>query len=111
MGIRQEKINSLLKRELATLFQRESHTLFNGQFITVTIVRVTPDLSHAKVYLSLMTSQKPQEDVDKIQQQAWAVRKKLAATVGKQMRKIPDLHFYVDDSLDYYEDIDRILKD
>lgn len=110
-GIRQEKINSLLKRELATLFQKESHTLFGGKFITVTIVRVSSDLSTAKVYLSIMTSDDPEKDVEQIRKQAWAIRKKLAQTAGKQMRKIPEFHFFVDDSLDYYEDIDRILNE
>ncbi|WP_306640773.1 30S ribosome-binding factor RbfA [Sanyastnella coralliicola] len=109
-GIRQEKIASLLKRELAQFFQRESSFMFGGRFITVTIVRMSPDLGVAKVYLSFMASKDPKGDLEAVSGQAWLIRKKLAETVGKQLRRMPELQFYVDDSLDYYDDIDRLLN-
>lgn len=108
--IRQQKINALLKRELAIIFQQESRNLFLGKFITVTQVRVTPDLGLAKVYVSIMTSMDKEADLKMIREQDWKVRKKLADVVGKQLRKMPELAFYIDDSLDYYEQIDSLLK-
>ncbi len=109
--IRQEKLASLLKRELAVLFQRESHTFFGGRFITVTTVRVTSDFSVARVYLSIMVSDDKEKDLKMVREQDWMIRKRLAETAGKHLRKMPELHFYLDDSLDYYEEIDRRLKE
>jgi ribosome-binding factor A len=109
-SIRQQKINALLKRELAIIFQMESRNLFLGRFITVTQVRITPDMGLAKVYLSIMTSKDKEADLKMIREQGWMVRKKLAEVVGKQLRKMPELAFYIDDSLDYYEQIDSLLK-
>ncbi|MBI1266530.1 MAG: 30S ribosome-binding factor RbfA [Cryomorphaceae bacterium] len=109
-GLRQEKLGSLIKREIAIIFQRESNTLFNGRFITVTSVRLSPDLSVAKIYVSIMASKDKNADLKQIESETWKIRKLLAATAGKHLRKMPELHFYLDDSLDYFEDIDRLLK-
>ena len=109
-SIRQEKINSLLKKEIAIIFQRESRNLFGGRFITVTKVRVSPDLGIAKTYLSIMASKDKEADLQVIKDQTWKIRKILAGVVGKQLRKMPNLAFYIDDSLDYYEKIDSLLK-
>jgi ribosome-binding factor A len=109
-SIRQQKISSLLKKELAIIFQKESQTLFGGRFITVTQVRVTPDLGLAKTYLSIMASKDKEADLKMIREQDWKIRKILAGKVGKQLRKMPELAFYIDDSLDYYEEIDSLLK-
>ncbi len=108
-GLRQEKLASLLKRELATIFQREAQTLFNGRFITITVVRLTPDLGVARVYLSILASKDPRADLDMIRDNAWKVRKMLAATAGKHLRKMPELGFFIDDSLDYSDEINRLL--
>ena len=109
-SIRQQKINSLLKKELALIFQKESQNLFGGRFITVTQVRITPDLGLAKTYLSIMASKDKDADLKMIREQDWKIRKLLAGVVGKQLRKMPELAFYIDDSLDYYEEIDSLLK-
>ncbi|NNE54434.1 MAG: 30S ribosome-binding factor RbfA [Flavobacteriales bacterium] len=109
-SIRQEKIASLIKRELAIIFQRESSTLFNGRFITVTHVRMTPDLNLAKVYLSFMAVKDKQAELDMVKTQTGKIKHSLGQNAGKQLRKLPDLAFYIDDSLDYYEKIDDLLK-
>ena len=93
MSIRQQKIQSLLRRELATIFQRESNILFNGRFITVTHVRITPDLANANVFLSIMASKDVKADLKMIDQNNWKVRKLLGERVGKTMRIIPILTF------------------
>ncbi|MCB0760695.1 MAG: 30S ribosome-binding factor RbfA [Flavobacteriales bacterium] len=109
-SIRQEKINSLIKRELAQIFQQESRGLFQGAFITVTTVRVSPDLGNCKVYLSFMAVADKEAALDMVKDQSWKIRQQLGSKVGKQLRKIPELAFFIDDSLDYYDEIDRLLK-
>lgn len=106
---RQQKVATVLKQDLATLFQREARSMFGGAFITVTVVRVTSDLSFAKVYLSIMGSN-GEEVMKLINTQKKEIRKRIADQVRFQMRKTPELAFYIDDSLDYYEEIDKLLK-
>ena len=113
-GIRQERIGALLQRELGTYLQREASMRFGGHFITVTTVRLTPDLSLARVYLSFMpvaSAGTPQEGLELVQQDAFHIRKSLAGKVGKHLRKMPGLRFFLDDSLDRYDEIDRLLSD
>lgn len=110
-SIRQEKISSLLKRELAIIFQQESQNLLGGMFTTVTMVRVTSDLGVAKIYLSFMAVSDKKEALAKVNDVNWKIRKILGSRVGKQLRKIPELSFFIDDSLDYFEEIDQLLKD
>lgn len=109
-GLRQEKLASLLRRELALIFQRQASTLFNGRFITVTIVRMTPDLGMARVYLSVLASKDPKADLEMIRSEAPRIRKMIAETAGKHLRKMPELTFFIDDSLDYAEGINKLLK-
>ena len=107
---RQQKISRLLQRELADIFQKESRNLFQGKMITVTIVRVTPDLAIARVYLSIFPSEGSSEVMENINEVNSKIRGLLGHKVGKQIRIIPELHFYIDDSLDYIEHIDNLLK-
>lgn len=108
-SLRQQKVNKLLAKELAEIFRSEARTLFGGGFITVTTVRVSPDLSSAKVYLSIMAKDK-QVVFEMVQQQNNVIRKKLGLIVGKQLRIVPELTFFIDDSLDYAMRIDALLK-
>jgi ribosome-binding factor A len=109
-GLRQEKLASLLKRELALIFQREAQTLFNGRFITVTVVRLTPDLGMARAYVSFLASKDPAADLAMVRENTWKIRKMLAATAGKHLRKMPEVAFFIDDSLDYADQINSLLK-
>ncbi len=83
---------------------------FDGYFITVTLVRMSPDLGVAKVFLSFMAVKDLEVALRKVKKEATWVRKTLAGVIGKQVRRIPELHFYVDDSLDYYEAVEEALK-
>ncbi len=109
--IRQEKISNLIKRELALIFQQKSHDLFGGRFITVTLVRVTSDLGLARVYLSFLAVNDEKEELEAVKRVTGQIRGLLGNKTGKQLRRIPELEFYVDDSMDYSEEIDRLLKD
>lgn len=79
-------------------------------FISVTQVRMSPDLGLAKVYLSFMAVPDKKIALEVVKQEAWRVRKALSDKIGKQVRVIPKLNFYLDDSLDYYESINNALK-
>ena|SRR5688572_28095707 len=110
-SLRQQKVNKLLAKELAEIFRSESRSLFAGGFITVTGVRVSPDLSTAKVYLSIMGGNKDKNVIfQMVQDQQNVVRKKLGNLIAKQLRIVPALMFYIDDSLDYAMKIDELLK-
>jgi len=109
-SVRLDKVSALLKRELSTLFQQNMHTLFEGMMITVTQVRVSPDLGVAKAYLSFFPTDKKEHGIEVVNEKKTHLRKLLAGEVGKQIRKIPELIFFIDDSLDYFEEIDRLLK-
>ena len=107
---RQQKINRLLQKELAEIFRKESRILFKGKLISVTVVRVTPDLSLAKIYLSIFPSDDIREMLKEIRIMNPKIRGMLGHQIGKQVRIIPELEFYIDDSLDYIQHIDELLK-
>jgi ribosome-binding factor A len=107
---RQQKINRLLQKELAEIFLRESKTMFMGVMISVTVVRVTPDLSMARAYVSIFPTDNRREVLKEIRIANPKIRGILGRRIGKQLRVVPGLEFYIDDSLDYIENIDRLLK-
>ena len=109
-SIRQEKVANLIKQELSIIFQQNTSMRFDGTFITVTLVRMSPDLGVAKVFLSFMAVQDKEKALRQVKSQATWIRKTLAGVIGKQVRRIPELHFYIDDSLDYYDAVEQALK-
>jgi ribosome-binding factor A len=109
-SVRQQKVNKLLAKELAEIFRANARNLFSGAFITVTGVRVSPDLGAAKVYVSIMGAKDRGAIFDLIKKEAGIIRRKLGSVVGRQLRVVPELSFYLDDSLDYALRIDELLK-
>jgi len=107
---RQNKIERLLQRDLGDIFQKGTNTLFKGKMITVTTVRVSPDLSSAKIYLSLFPVDDKKEFIEYINSVEGQIRFDLGKRIRHQLRKVPGLKFFVDDSLDYIENIDNLLK-
>lgn len=105
---RQAKIARLLQKELSEIFRAQTSKT-HGVLISVSAVRVSPDLSIAKVYLSVFPSDKSQEMLDNINRSAKTIRYELAQRVRYQLRKTPELSFFLDDSLDYLENIDTLL--
>ena len=106
---RQNKISRLIQKELGDIFQREGGNLFSSSMITVTKVSVTRDLSMAKVFLSLFTTGSKPELLEAIKGHTGEFRYKLGKRIGKQVRIIPEIHFFIDDSLDYIENIEKLL--
>lgn len=107
---RQEKIARLLQKDIGEILQREAQGKLRNTLITVTKVRITPDLGIAKVYLSIFPSGKANEMVNEMDETSGYYRNLLAQKVRHQLRVIPELHFFVDDSHDYVENIDNLLN-
>ena len=107
-GKRQAKIARLLQKELSEIFRRQTAAL-GGVLVSVSAVRVSPDLSIAKAYLSIFPADKAAGILENIKKQSKIVRYELAQAVKQTLRKCPDLQFYLDDSLDYIDNIDRLL--
>ena len=106
---RQNRISRLLQKELATIFQLQTAKM-HGVLVSVTRVRISPDLSICTAYLSIFPSDKGEEILKNINSNEKAIRYELGTRVGKQLRIIPELRFFIDDSLDYIERIDELLK-
>ncbi len=109
-SIRQNKIARLLQKELAEIFRKKSKNLFDGKLITVTVVRVTPDLSLAKVYLSVFPYKENDDFFPIANNNVKNIRNSLGKKIRHQLRIVPELAFYHDDSLDYIENISKLLK-
>lgn len=105
---RQQKIARLLQKELSEIFRKETAKVGNV-IVSVSAVRVSPDLSIARAYLSIFPSDKGQMLIDSINNSAKQIRYDLAQKVRYQLRKTPELFFHLDDSLDYIEHIDNLL--
>ncbi|MDY6801668.1 MAG: 30S ribosome-binding factor RbfA [Bacteroidota bacterium] len=107
---RQQKIERLLQKDLGDIFQKGTTSLFKGKMVTVTTVRVSSDLSIAKVYLSLFPVDNKNEFIHYINDIENQIRFELGKRIRHQLRKVPELKFFIDDSLDYIENIDKLLK-
>jgi len=108
-SIRQSRVEGVIQEELSTYFQRNAREICLGAMVSVTIVRVTSDLSLARIYLSVLAGPDKKVVLQSIHENS----KKIRGEVGrrlKNMHKIPELLFYIDDSLDYAMEIDQLLK-
>lgn len=106
---RQAKIARLLQKELSEIFRLQTAKT-HGVIVSVSSVKVSPDLSIARAYLSVFPSAKAQELIESINHNARTIRYELAQRVRFQLRKTPELSFYLDDSLDYIQNIDNLLS-
>ncbi len=109
-SIRQQKIARLLQKEIGDIFNKGEVKPLDAGMLSVTGVRVTPDLGIARIYVSIFPSNDYKEDIEKVKAQSSEVRYHLGKRAGKQLRHIPELHFFIDDSFDYAEQIDELLK-
>lgn len=108
--IRQSKISRLIQKELSEMFQHELANIRGHSMITVTHVGVTRDLSLARIHLSLFATQDKKALFQKVLENKREIRHLLAGRVKQQLRIVPELEFFIDDSLDYIEHIDELLK-
>lgn len=107
---RQQKVSRELQRHLAELLRSKGMAYFGGAMVTVSEVRISPDLSIAKVYVSVFPSNRQEEVMKQLEDEKKHLRGELGHLVAKQLRIVPDLDFYLDTTLDYAEHIDELLK-
>ncbi|PTX22472.1 ribosome-binding factor A [Pontibacter mucosus] len=107
---RQQKFSRLIQKELADIFQREVPHLFGGAYISVSVVRVSPDLGVAKIYLSIMMAKSNEEVLQEVRINAKTIRHQLAQRIKNQVRIIPELIFYLDDTAEYAAKIDKLFE-
>lgn len=107
---RQLKVARELQRDLAEIIRSKGMAMFGGAMITVSEVRISPDLSIAKVYVSIFPSAKQEEALKVLEENKKAIRGELGHKVASQLRIVPDMDFYLDTTLDYAEHIDELLK-
>lgn len=107
---RQLKVARELQRDLAEIIRSRGMAAWDGAMVTVSEVRISPDLSIAKVYVSIFPSAKQNTVMAKIEDEKRSIRGELGRKVGSQLRIVPELDFYLDTSLDYAEHIDELLK-
>lgn len=108
---RQEKISRLIQKSLGEIFEYETRHLFGSAMLTVTNVHVTNDLSVAKIYVSVFAVKDKKAMFNSIEENNSMIRGLLGKKIGKQVRKIPELRFYLDDTLDRIDHIDELLKE
>lgn len=107
---RQLKVAKEIQKDLAEIIRGKGMAAFGGAMVSVTEVRISPDLSFAKVYVSIFPSSKAENVMGIINENSRAIRGELGRIVAKQLRIVPELAFFLDSTLDYAEHIDELLK-
>lgn len=113
-GKRQRQVASALQEEMNDIFRRLNLNMIDGGMVSISSIKVTPDLLEARIYLSLFQVKDVAAVMKTIEARAWEIKKELASRVKHQLRRIPVLHFYLDDTLDYVfkmEEVFRKLKE
>ena len=108
---RHNKISRLVHREMANIILKINKAKYQGKLISVTVVRVTKDLGIAKIYLSIFPSEFAPEILKEFELNNKQLRGELGRQLGKNLRVIPELQFYIDDSLDYIDNINKLIKE
>ncbi|MCX7697254.1 MAG: 30S ribosome-binding factor RbfA [Bacteroidales bacterium] len=109
-SIRQKRVARLVQQELANIFMKKGKNWFGNAMVTLTVVRMTADLSIAKIYVSIYNTTDKNSVLEDIKIYTSEIRKELGLRLAKHLRIIPELRFYIDDSLDFIERIDEALK-
>ncbi|MBN9484779.1 MAG: ribosome-binding factor A [Bacteroidetes bacterium 43-93] len=107
---RQKQVGQLVMEELSDIFQREGFNIVDGGMVSISKVMVTPDLLQARVYLSIFQVKDPEKLLHTIKDRAWDIRKQLGQRVRNQLRNVPELVFYNDDTLDYVFKMEELFK-
>jgi ribosome-binding factor A len=107
---RQKKVSRLIQKELAEIFLRKGNEIAPGKMVSITQVRVSPDLSFAKTFISIFPSVNQQDVLASIKDHTGKIRYELGMKIRSQLRIVPEIAFYIDDSLDYIDNIDKLLK-
>ncbi len=109
-GKRQKQIAGLLNEELNDIFQRLGLSMLDGGMVSISGVKMTPDLLEARIYLSFFQVKDAGTALKKIEDRAWEIKKELTARVAKQLRRMPELRFYTDDTLDHVFKMEELFR-
>ncbi|HEX6180754.1 MAG TPA: 30S ribosome-binding factor RbfA [Chitinophagaceae bacterium] len=107
---RQKQISGLLNEELNDIFRRMGLNMLDNGMISITSVQITPDLLEARIYLSLFQVKDPKATMKKIEDKGWDIKRELAGRVKQQLRRIPELKFFQDDTLDHVFKMEELFK-
>ncbi len=107
---RQKQIAGLLNQELAGIFQYLGLNIVEGGMVSIASVKITPDLLEARIYLSIYNAKDPKAALKKIEDRAWEIKKELASRVKHQLRRIPELKIFLDDTLDHVFKMEELFK-
>ena len=110
-GKRQKQVAAVLEKELNDIFQRLGLSMIDGGMVSISSVKITPDLFDARIYLSLFKVNNPVETLKHIQEKSWEIKKELTARVRHQLRSMPQLNFYIDDTLEYVDKMEKLRKE
>ena len=110
-GKRQKQVAALLHEELSSVFQHLGLNTMDGGMVSISSVKVSSDLSEAKIYLSLFKVADRNVSMKKIEDRAWEIKKELVQSIKRQLRIMPHLNFYLDDSLDYVDKMEALFKE
>ncbi len=109
-GKRQKQVASVFQAELNDIFMKMGLTMFNGGMVSISDVKVTPDLLEARVYLSLFQVENPALAMKHIEERAWEIKKLLGEKIKSQVRRMPVMHYYLDDTLEHVFKMEALFK-
>ena len=109
-GKRQKQISGLIQEEMNTIFQRLGLNMLDGGLVSIASVKVTPDLLEARVYLSFFQVKDPKAAQKKIEEKSWEIKKELASRVRHQLRNIPEIKYFKDETLDHVFKMEELFK-
>lgn len=110
-GKRQKQVSALLLEEINRIFQKLGLNMIQGGMVSLSSVKITPDLFEARIYLSFYQIPKPAEALKLIEDRAWEIKRDLVSSIRNQLRSMPQLTYYIDDSLEYVDKMETLFKE
>ncbi len=110
-GKRQKQVSALLLEELNKIFQKLGLNMIQGGMVSISSVKITPDLYEARIYLSFYQVASPKDALKMIEDRAWEIKRDLVSSIRNQLRSMPQLSFYIDDSLDYVDKMENLFRE
>ena len=110
-GKRQKQVAALLRAELSNIFQKLGLNIIQGGMVSISSVKITPDLFEARVYLSFYQIASQPDALKLIEDRAWEIKRDLVSSIRNQLRSMPQLSFYIDDSLEYVDKMDALFRE
>ena len=109
-GKRQKQVAAVLEKELNDIFQKLGLSMINGGMVSIASVKITPDLFESRVYVSFFKVKDAHNAMKKIEERSWEIKKELVAKVKSQLRSMPELKYFIDDTLEYVDKMEEIFK-